>query len=320
MDMGDEDQCTSLLANALMPEKMGSEGRGKLGEDSVSMAVQSCLRSEVALTRSCLSSCFPHSWKWAVLTVVLTLLTYTILVGDNHISIVISNAAVAPIPLLNTTAPMPIEKTISADTPDPASLSTLARLLSLLNHSVTELVQKDFSPPPPPPPPLPVIPIDPTPRFTIEEWMAKVDELPFLLEYGVDTNSLARARSRRVSQHSVDLLHEHVQSHRLVEGWDNLLFIGVVNFGYIDMAYSWICFMQRLGTDELPPGRCGRGITGGAHSTGLRLPRYQPALPPSGHRLVGLWGQRHSRVPHPLLQQANTGQVAAGVDCPVCRV
>ena len=80
------------------------------------------------------------------------------------------------------------------------------------------------------------------------DWGSMGNDMDFLLDHGVDTNTLAPYhRVKRIDRSTVELLSSHVERHRLVEGWDNLLFIGIVNYGFIDMAYNWICFMQRQG-------------------------------------------------------------------------
>jgi len=64
----------------------------------------------------------------------------------------------------------------------------------------------------------------------------------YMLEHGIDIG--LGHRLKPFSAATVQLFRDKVTAGGLLEGAGNTLFVGVVNFGYIDLALTWICFAR----------------------------------------------------------------------------
>ena len=94
-----------------------------------------------------------------------------------------------------------------------------------------------------PPPLLPA----PTYDLSARSFLNLSETPAFLTRYGIPTNAV-QPRLSPVSTSAVALFQQHVQANRLVSNaTGNLLILGVVNFGYLDFAFNWLCYVQRLG-------------------------------------------------------------------------
>ena len=209
-----EDEQSALLVIGGNSHQNGTDFEGGIKGGSRG-GLPAYSQDDVLSIRSCLSSaCCPHGWKWLLTTAVLLAIGY------------------AALGLPEWKVSFPTQGNLFASNSLNSSLATSEASESTLSSPISRAVVDDG-----------------TPRLSVEEWLLRSEELSFLLHHGVDTNSMVgdRRRSRRIAPSAVELLHSHVQRHQLVEEWDNLLIVGVVNFGYIDLAYSWLCFMRRLG-------------------------------------------------------------------------
>ena len=79
-----------------------------------------------------------------------------------------------------------------------------------------------------------------------------------------------------VSEASLSALRAKVQAgqagdEKQAEG--NLLIVGVVNFGYLDFALNWLCFVRQHGIRNYLLGGGGRPERAAAHPAGLRAAR-----------------------------------------------
>jgi len=68
------------------------------------------------------------------------------------------------------------------------------------------------------------------------------DSSAYMLRHGIDLP--LGQRLRLINAERVQLLRDKVVAGNLLEGAANTLMVGIVNFGYLDLALTWICFAQ----------------------------------------------------------------------------
>jgi hypothetical protein len=200
--------------------------------------------AQPAARSSWLPTCSAQACRWSLAAVVATALLCSLLF-NTRISLQIIRGDAADSAVTPAASAFWASDKVQSDV-------NVERLLLLLNSTSASINNlRDHPPPPPPPPAAAAAPAASSGsddgRMTVEQFLARADDVDFLLDNGVETDALAPRRVKRVNREAVNTLRKHVTEQKLVEGWDNLLFIGIINLGYIDFAYNWICFMQRHG-------------------------------------------------------------------------